>query len=799
MRFLALASLFVLTACGGTSRNVPAPPAPAAAAQPPTAVTTPPAPTDPYADELNLGFEELADARPARWSNGVGGFGGGGATGYERTIDRDAHGGATSLRFRANGSGNFASAAVTTDAIPLRGKRVRLHGWVKTEGVAAPGWAGVWLRVDGGAEQAFDNMSDRGLTGTEGWREAVVHVDVPADAVTLVLGPLLVGAGTAWFDDLRLEVVDIPPAKPITITGVVVDPAGKPAPGATVTLMDVRANISAVVAADSGGRFRLSTTTGAWGVSAHHPSGTGAFFDPREFVSDTDDVRLALTDGGVQVRGRVIAAGPLPADFRIKVYPVSDHQTDGFAVPVRADGSFEVRLPRADKYRASVQGTAAVGTGEANRKGDAVDLELRITVLAPPPAEVNAWVSANAIPLVSAEAGHGFSDMKRIGAMIGKARIVGLGEATHGTREFLQLKHRFLEYLVTQHGFTVFAIEANLPECRAINTYVLTGKGDPRAALDGIYFWTWNTEEVLAMIEWMRSWNADPKHQKKLHFVGVDMQTTTVAVANVVAFLKRVAPATADQWTAPLALLAKDSADEDFTAASASEQASVQDALATLQKRFESSRGAWSKQAGTAAFLDAREDLRVIAQAVTMFRSSRHFEARDIAMADNVDAILARYPRGTRIAFWAHNGHVANGLGTLKNVGQHLRERHGKDYVIFGFAFGEGSFQARDWTKGQGEAVIEHTLGPPPAWDVSAPFRATGKPIVVVDLRKAPRGAVADWLAAPHPMRETGAVFTTEKNMSDPVELSRRYDAIIYVDRTTRARPNPGGVRPKRN
>ena len=101
----------------------------------------------------------------------------------------------------------------------------------------------------------------------------------------------------------------------------------------------------------------------------------------------------------------------------------------------------------------------------------------------------------------------------------------------------------------------VSAIEANLPECRAINKYVLTGKGDPRAALDGIYFWTWNTEEVLAMIEWMRAWNADPKHTKKVQFVGVDMQTTNVAAANVVAFLKQVVPAEAEQFAKPLAIL----------------------------------------------------------------------------------------------------------------------------------------------------------------------------------------------------------------------------------------------------
>lgn len=196
-------------------------------------------------------------------------------------------------------------------------------------------------------------------------------------------------------------------------------------------------------------------------------------------------------------------------------------------------------------------------------------------------------------------------------------------------------------------------------------------------------------------------------------------------------------------------------------------------------------------------YLDAREDLRVIAQAAAMFRAQGMdaFEARDVAMADNVDHVLARLGKRSRVVLWAHNGHVSNGIGGMKNQGQHLRERHGEDYVIFGFAFGEGSFQVRDWSKGQNTAVTAVTLGPPPASDVSAPFRATGKPIVVVDLRQAPRGAVADWFADARPMRDTGSVFINEANMSGPQELSKRYDAIIYVDRTTRARPNPGGVR----
>ena len=87
--------------------------------------------------------------------------------------------------------------------------------------------------------------------------------------------------------------------------------------------------------------------------------------------------------------------------------------------------------------------------------------------------EAIAWVRANAMPLASVEAGHGFADLEPLRHIIGDARIVSLGEATHGTREFFQLKHRLLEFCVSELGFTIFGIEASYPECLRINDYVL--------------------------------------------------------------------------------------------------------------------------------------------------------------------------------------------------------------------------------------------------------------------------------------------------------------------------------------
>jgi erythromycin esterase-like protein len=150
------------------------------------------------------------------------------------------------------------------------------------------------------------------------------------------------------------------------------------------------------------------------------------------------------------------------------------------------------------------------------------------------------WLRANAIPLKTAEAGHGFADMQPFKKVIGNARIVSLGEATHGTREFFQLKHRMLEFLAAEMGFTIFSIEANMPEAYRLNDFVLTGRGDPAQLLKGLYFWTWNTEEVLDMILWMREFNKSGKG--RIEFTGFDMQTPDVAMGIASDFIAKYDP-----------------------------------------------------------------------------------------------------------------------------------------------------------------------------------------------------------------------------------------------------------------
>src|SRR5215211_3726211 len=138
------------------------------------------------------------------------------------------------------------------------------------------------------------------------------------------------------------------------------------------------------------------------------------------------------------------------------------------------------------------------------------------------PPETIDWLSRNATTLTTTDPSASLTDLEPLRQMIGSAHIVGMGEGTHGTREFFLMKHRILKFLVREMGFTHFAIEATSPEADDVNRYVLTGEGDPRKLLSHLYFWTWNTQEVLDMIEWMREWNSTAPQSQRVQFLGFD-------------------------------------------------------------------------------------------------------------------------------------------------------------------------------------------------------------------------------------------------------------------------------------
>ena len=738
-----------------------------ACAHPPARSTAPA-----WSTGLNLGFEQVDTAgKPVGWTSKDLGL---------LAVDAAAHGGARALRVTPGGAFGSASAAIPADQV--RGKIVVVRGWVRT---VDSGGAGLWLRAKdaSGAVLAIDAMSEHLVVGTTAWAEATVLVEIPIEAVEVAFGVHAKGTGQAWFDDLSISVREPLPTPPIALAGSLTDASGVPVEGGVVAVNSSGGwSPKATTRTGRGGAFSVEVPPGEYALTATGPGGSAVYVPIAEYAAPRRDLALRLGTGGITVRGTV--TGVLrPASRLVQVTRFSDVSGDIFCVPLDADGGFRVSLLTAEGYGLSIDAPDLLV--DPITIGGAADAEvsLPVTQLAPPPDEVVAFARAAAIPLATVEAGHGFADLAPLDQVIGDARVVGLGEATHGTREFFQMKHRLLEYLVAEKGFTVFAIEAYQPEARALNAYVLGGPGDPRALIGGLDFWTWNTEEVLALVEWMRAWNADPRHAK-VQFTGFDMQGTVAAFANLRAFLDQVDPAAAG-LLAPLAALESIDGLVAFDRRPDADRAAIVKATADLGLHLDAHREAYVKRAGVQAFDDARHDVTIMAQAIEMFTASsssgQQIAIRDRAMADNVMWLLDHHPKGTRFVLWAHNGHVGRS-DSYDSMGVHLARRLGAEYLPIGFVFGEGGFQAIRDSRGLGEV----TIGPPSDFDLAQVFLRAGLGLAFLDLRAA-RGPVAAYFADRHPMREYGAGYNPESSPL-PVRLSARFDAVIFVAKSTRAR-----------
>jgi erythromycin esterase len=302
--------------------------------------------------------------------------------------------------------------------------------------------------------------------------------------------------------------------------------------------------------------------------------------------------------------------------------------------------------------------------------------------------ETTEWLRSAAVPLRTTDPAEKLDDLEPLRSIVGDAKIVAVGEATHGTREFFRLKHRILEFLVEKMNFTVFAIEANWPESLAVNDYVLNGKGDPAQALAGLYFWTWNTEEVLDMIRWMRMYNEDASHPKKVKFFGFDMQIARVAVTNVEEYLRNVDPEEATvvaEAMAPLSDAAKEQAYANQPAQFRDQTAAAIDA--TLN-HFDERREQYSRSSSSEAWILARHNLEIVKQAEKLRSAAGtgDFAVRDRAMAENIKWILGHEPSGTKIMVWAHNGHISTGpIFGSPSMGMTLRGMYGSAMVVCGF------------------------------------------------------------------------------------------------------------------
>jgi erythromycin esterase len=412
-----------------------------------------------------------------------------------------------------------------------------------------------------------------------------------------------------------------------------------------------------------------------------------------------------------------------------------------------------------------------------------------------PGAEGVAWLRDHAVPLATTEPGSGFADLEPLRKLIGDARIVSLGEATHGAREFFQLKHRLIEFCVSELGFNIFAMEAEFGSALAVNDYVLEGKGNAADALSGIGYWHWDTQEVLALIEWIRAWNV--AHERKVKFHGFDMQGlwgdgSAAPALRLLDYLARVAHELAAESEPVLRPLVSSFF---FFVLQPALKEKIRSQITKLLAAFDTERLRWIERSSETEWRVARLCATTIAQSAQFTAPGRSDDYRDQAMADNVRALLEMEGPGAKALLWAHNAHVARVQRTLNNndgrMGGALHATFGAAHVVIGFAFNRGSFLAIDRTDEDG-TIRDHVVPPGPEGTLDEVLARIGLPLLALDLRAVPpNGALARWMATKPRQWDTGL----SHNPSQPHSVSRDpradFDSLIFVASTSASRLNP--------
>lgn len=365
-------------------------------------------------------------------------------------------------------------------------------------------------------------------------------------------------------------------------------------------------------------------------------------------------------------------------------------------------------------------------------------------------------------PLQSVELIEDTRDLAPLRTIAGNASIVGLGDATHGTHELYAVKLRVIDYLVRELGYDVLSLEAPFAITDRLNLYVQGGPGDPRALLrelkTRLLYFFWDVEELLAVIEWMRAYNAHRGDRPPLELAGADIYDETGAATMVVDYLRSTDPLFAAVAQQEYACVREGRRDGECEGAARG----VRDALAT---RDDDTR--------------ALEDALHAADVVLQFFHLQLFEPREVSMAANLLWIRDHRGSARKVIHWGHQEHVGKlpspyALG--RTMGTLLNERLARDYVAIGTLTGSGTFL--QWEQ-SGSIWLEslQTFPDPEPGSYEALFRARGHAAMLVMLRGRTDTA---------PFR-TAATTSGYRTLTQP--LGQKLDAVIYVDVTTPTRP----------
>lgn len=388
---------------------------------------------------------------------------------------------------------------------------------------------------------------------------------------------------------------------------------------------------------------------------------------------------------------------------------------------------------------------------------DGSKYEEKIPVIVIPKKEELEWLKSNIIPIRTTNPDEtNDEDLKPLKDFLVGVKIVALGEVTHGSKEIFDLKHRIIKYLSVNHGFDIFSIEANMPEAYELNNYVIENRGDPKSLIGQMGFWTWNTEEVLAMVNWMNRHNK--KNEKKIQFTGFDMQShkesikilNSASKGELKGVIKKIEHSLDSvKSNAKSGLNLADYYSKDFN---------------FLKDRFSSM-----------AIRKSEKDW--LLQNITILEqmtNNYHYTMRDYYMASNVNWILNQNPL-SKLILWAHNGHIKK---TGFSMGKYLSEAHQKEYLSIGFAFSEGCYTALG---DSGIKSYQAETSYPGTYEFF--FNAIKEPFFMIDLRNLDgNDKNQKWLMNRMRFRQTGALKVEDEFYE--TSITDDFDIIIFINRS---------------
>jgi protein-L-isoaspartate(D-aspartate) O-methyltransferase len=396
-------------------------------------------------------------------------------------------------------------------------------------------------------------------------------------------------------------------------------------------------------------------------------------------------------------------------------------------------------------------------------------------------------------------------DFGRLADRFGDARVVLMGEATHGTSEFYRARAELTKRLIVEHGFTAIAVEADWPDAARIDRYV-RGRAEATAgvaAFTRFPTWMWRNVEVQALVDWLHAYNqtiAAPEH--RIAFYGLDLYSLHASIAGVLDYLDRHDPEAAQVARERYACLTPwqhDPASYGRAALRPGFRTCEQAVLAMLGDLL---RGRLDDAAKDGeSFLDAAQNARLVAAAERYYRimyygGADSWNLRDLHMFETLQAVLAARGPDAKAVVWAHNSHVgdarATEMGKVRdelNIGQLCREAYGASARLLGFGTDRGSVAAAsDW---DGPMEIKQVR---PAHEDSYErlCRESGRERFLLGLGAERADELRHALLQPRLERAIGVIYRPETELLShyfEAQLPRQFDAWLWFEETSAVTP----------